>query len=527
MNWGYLKKEILPGDGYSKEYKDDVLCAIEKDFDWTSLPEAFTFLLTKSNGEKARIAEVLHNCVAKLTNSEMVKLDAIFRERTSIDWHYDWKNACPSNLLLANMSVEAKVSILGLCTLHPNGFYREKALQTLGSFETGREISFFLLRCNDWVQEVGSTAKLHVEQSLTIKNAYAIVQNLPIVFKLEKSKRADHSEIVEKIIELLSQKEAIPFLDQGSQSISSHVRFFCYRIMISSKMFDKNSLLSYFKKEKEPHSRLILFREILNDIKMEEFDELYPLLAHDTFPKIRLDVLEKYYLFYQEKSLPVLENALLDKSGSIRSIARHLLKKLNVSNFSSYYEKVITDGSNVNRKGALLGLGEVGNKDHIPLILPFLDDDKVGTIKAAIRSVLLLDGNNHKKEFMNLLNHQHSGVSKEAARALRFTHYQQDEVFSTYLNAKYSHTRYNAAVLLCSLPKWESLPYIIIFYVNTEDNAISQLGKLQLTKWLDTFNRTFQSPTKGQIECIRQCIMEHGHELLKEERVKIEFLLRG
>ncbi|MBD1373543.1 hypothetical protein IC620_14405 [Hazenella sp. IB182357] len=530
MNWDFFKRtKKYPADLYTKEYKEEVLCSIENDNQWTKIPLAFLFMLSKSDEEKVRTAQILHKCVMNLTYTQMANLDTIFRDRTSMDWSYDWGNESPRNLLLTSMNEEERVSILGLCTFHPNGYFREKALHTLANFETGREIPFFLFRCNDWVPEIRRVARMNFENRISIKYGKEIVQNLPIVFKLRNAKRADHSVLIEKILQFLAQKEAIAFLEQGTKSEFNKVRFFCYKIMIHSKTFNKEALLNYLLQESEPHLRFILMKEILNDISIKKFNDIFPILSRDKFPKIRVEVLQKYYTFHLKESIPILEETLLDKNGSIRSIARYLLEKQNITNFVSYYKRVIHQGPNEKYRGALLGLGEVANKDHIDLVLPFLQDDKVGLIKAAIRTIRMLDGNTYKNEFIHLLSHEHRGVSKEATRSLQSTFFQDMEtaIYHVYQNAQYDHTKYNAAVLLCSLPKWNSLPYIILFYVCKEDQSVSHLGKLQLVNWLATFNKTFSIPDKEQINYIQCALKNHGKKLIEEEKRQIEFYIKG
>jgi hypothetical protein len=427
------------------------------------------------------------------------------------------------------MSEVEKVSVLGLCTFHPNGYFREESLKALSKFETGREIPFILLRCNDWVKDVRKVARKLFESRIFIKFGKEIVENLPLVFKLKNSNRDDHNVIFEKIVKFLSQKENIPLLDQGAKSNFNKVRYFSYRIMIYSKMFNKKELLNYLKLERDPHSRLILFNEILNDINVNEFNDFFPILREDNFPKIRAEVLHMNYVFYPEDSLAVLIESLFDKSGSIRSIARYLLKKQNITDLISYYIDAIKLGTTNKLRCALLGLGEVGKEEHVDFILPFLQDERVGVTKAAIRAIMMLDGNKYRNEFVNLLNHEHKGVSKEATISLQKTFYQdkKNDIYYVYQNTKYDHTKYNAAILLCSLPKWDSLQYIITFYVNNEDISISQLGNLKLINWLVNFNRTFISPNKEQIDCIRNILIKHGERLAREERRQIEFCVKG
>lgn len=531
MEWFFFqkKKTYYPADQYSKDYINEILEALKDKNEITKIPISFSFLLTSSEELKIRTAKVLQESISTLNKSQLHKLDNIFRERTSLDWSYDWKEESPKNLLSPSMSEDEKLSILGLCSSHPNGYFREKALHELNSFSSGEELSYLILRCNDWVREVRETAKKYLENRLTIKYVDHLVQNLPLIFQLRDAERDNHSELFEKVVMLLSQKESLPSIDQGTKSEISKIRYFCYKVIIYSNMFNKEMLVNYLKAEREPHSRLLLFNEIINDISQDEFIEYYSILKKDKFPMIRAKVLERYYSFYPDQSTGELEKALVDKSGAIRSIARFLLKKQNITNFAPYYEEFIKQNSNVNLRGAILGLVEVGNFEHVELILPFLKDNRVGIVKAAIRGIMMIDADKYKDKFIEMLNHEHRGVSKEAMRCLLPTSYanKKDILYRIYNQSYYEHTKYNVAIILCSLPKWESIRYIIEFYVNKTDSDIYNLGRSQFTNWLANFNRTFDAPSRTQVEAIKKILEQCGSELEKSEKRHIEFCIKG
>ncbi|KZZ84319.1 HEAT repeat domain-containing protein [Bacillus sp. SJS] len=527
MKWNFFKRsrKSYPADHYSKPYIEGVLDSIKNENDLTKIPAAFSFLLTSSDALKARTIQALHLCLSKLENNKLLLLDPIFREH-SMDWSDEWEN---HHLSLPAMTADEKVSILGLCTFHPNGYLREEALTELSSFETGRELSFFLIRCNDWVPEVRDTARKLVQERMKTSYAQQMIENLPIVFKLRSSNRSDHRAFYDQVVTLLSRAEAVPYLHQGTQSKIHKIRYFSYKIMIHSKMFEKERLVNYFKREKEPHSRLILFSEIMNGINEREFNAFYSTLTKDKFPRIRAEVLQKKATLNPDQSIKELEKALFDKSAAIRSAARYLLKKQNITEIAPYYTKVLKQKPDENLRGALLGIGETGSKDHVEMILPLLNVDKTGIVKAAIRAVSMLDAENNKDEFIKLMSHEHSGISKESRRAVQrtFCYERTNDIYRLYKEGKTYHSRYQAAVLLSSLSKWDSLRYILEFYVTKEDDSISRLGKRQLAKWMAVYNRTFTAPSKEQVVLIRQALLKYGIEISQSESEQIEFCLKG
>jgi hypothetical protein len=531
MKWGFFKKnnKNYPGDQYSREYIDEILASLVKENDLTKIPNAFKFLLTSSKELKERSAGVLQNCVLKLSSVQLLRLDKLFRERTSIDWTYDWRNESPENLLLSTFTEETKVSILGLCTFHPNGYFREKALNLLAAYSSGQELPFLILRCNDWVSEVREKAGTFVEKRIVTNYDHHLVNNLPLIFQLNNSERENHRFLFEKVVNLLSQTESVPSLEQGTKSEIRQIRFFCYKVMIYSKMFTKKILVNFLKLEKQPHLRLLLFNEIISDISKAEFVEYYPILKKDKFPMIRARVLEVLYALDPAHSKSELENALFDKSGVIRSTARFLLTKKNVTDFPPYYINKITQNPRGNLRVTILGLGEVGNKIHVNLMIPFLRHQNVGIVKAAIHAIAMLDADDYKIVFIEMLDHDHKGVSKEAKKSLLKTYYKDDKdtLYRLYLKSNNIHTKYNVALLLCSLPKWDAIPYIIEFYVNKGNDDIYSLGNLQLSRWIINFNRSFEAPNKSQIDSIRQAINRFGSKLERSEKRHLEFFIKG
>jgi hypothetical protein len=528
LSWRFFKKKsaFYPADRYSKEYIEERLKVTGK-YELSKIPTIFELLLTSSNELKIRTAKVLQEYVLSLNILELSKLDHIFRNHTSLDCTYDWKNESPKNLLMSDMTEADKIIILGLCSFHPNGFFREKALHLLDLHDSGNEFPYLLIRCNDWVSEIRESAKKYVECRLTTKYVNHIVNNLPIIFKLKNTRRNDHSQMFEHVAHLLSQKESFPYLDQGTRSKSIKVRYFCYQMIVYSKLYKKELLFNYLKLEKEPHPRLLLFNELISDISVIEFNEYYPILKKDKFPMIRARVLEKYHFFFPNESICELESALVDKSYMIRSLVRFLLKKHNFTDFCSFYMRMINTKQSL--RGAILGLGEVGKKDHAKEVIPFLAHNDVSIVKAAIRALAMLDGENYKGEFVWMLNHRHVGISNAARKSLATLNYSdlKEQLYTMYKKTNYKHTQYNIALLLCSLAKWDAINYIIEFYVSREDSNLTGLGRGYFVKWIENFNRTFDSPTMIQIESIKNTLAMYGSRLEKQDVRYIEFSIKG
>lgn len=520
MKWPFFnKKSYYPADNYSKEYIEEVLKYTQVSF-LTKIPAIFELLLTSSPELKMRAAQVLYKCVSNLNILELSRLDSLFRERTSLHWSYDWKKENPEILFVPSMSEDEKTVILGLCSFHPNGYFREKALHKLAQQNTGKEFPYLLLRCNDWVKEIKKPAAQYIKSRLTEQHLEEIVKCLPYI--------NNNSNVFNKVVQLLTKKESFPYLDKGTVSKDRSTRLACYQMTMNLNVVSKESLMKYYRKEKEPSLRLFIFNEWKRDIQVDDFKNSYPLLKRDKSPTIRLYALKEFIAYFPSERSKQLEAALLDKNRAIRDYARYLIKKYDTTyDFVHFYSRKKTAHLSVHI--AILGIGEAGRKEHAELIAPYLKHHNVAIVKAAIRAVAMLDGETYKSSFADLLNCKHRGISKAATKAITTLNYEdmKESLLTLYEDTIYDHTKNNTALLLSSLPKWQALIYIIKFYVNTEDDEISNLGERQLEGWIAQYNRSFVLPTKQQIETIKALLYKHRHDLEQQQVSAIEFCLKG
>lgn len=522
MKWPFFnKKSYYPADNYSKEYIEEVLNYTQVSL-LTKIPAIFELLLTSSPELKMRAAQVLYKYVSPLNILELSRLDSLFREHTSLHWSYDWKKENPESLFIPNMSEEEKTVILGLCSFHPNGYFREKALHKLAQQNTGKELPYLLLRYNDWVQEIRRPAEQYVESRLTEQHLKEIVKCLPYIINNE------NSNAFKKAVQLLTEKQSFPYLDKGTDSKVRSIRLACYQMMMFLNVINKESLIKYYSKEKEPSLRLFIFNEWTRDLTVDDFTSYYPLLKRDKSPTIRLKVLENVNFYFLSESFKQLEAALLDKSRAMRVYARFLITKHDTSyDFAKYYSQMITAHKSAHK--AILGLGEVGRKEHVELIAPYLKHHNVAIVKAAIRALAMLDGETYKSSFADLLNCKHRGISKAATKAIATLNYEdmKESLYTLYEDTIYDHTKNNTALLLSSLPKWQAIIYIIKFSVNAEDDEISRLGKRKLERWTAHYNRSFVLPTKQQIESIKTLLFKYGNDLEQQQMYAIESCIKG
>ncbi len=491
----------------------------------SAIPDVFQLLLRNNEKVKLQSAENLNYVMSTLNSSQLIKVDKIFRERVSYEWSYDWRTKDPKELLHPLMSEEEKVTILGLSSFHPNGYFREKAIKALSNMETGHEIPYLLIRINDWVRTVRSSSKEQLLRYLTQKHSMNFINNLPLVLRLGECSREEHIDVINAVVSLLSSSESSQNLISGLQSPDSKVRLACYKIIIKTRILDNKSIINYLIKDTNPYNRLFVLRNIKQEITADEFTEISQLLLNDKFAQVRIIALETLYSFQPEGAIDTLEKSLFDRNQSVRSLSRYLLSKYKKYDFAAIYLDAIQ--KNEQLYSSICGLGETGNTNDSKIISTFMSNDTIKIVKASINALARLDFQKYEEELIFIIKDERVGISKAARSVLykKIDVSDADTIYEIFKQAIYDHVKINTCILLCSLSKWEAIRYSIEFCADKND-SISALGQNAIENWKVKYNYSFTTPTKKQIEGIRKSIMDYGKSIKDSYRNFIEFCIR-
>ena len=504
---------------------DEILNRLELNKDLTVIPLTMWLLVRNDGDMKARVAKSLYNLTRILPVNGLLHIDSICRDRTSLNWSFDWSRANPNDLVIPSMCVEEKLAVFGIASFHPNGYLREKAVDALSLSFSGQELPFLLIRLNDWVLPVRERAIRAVSERLYPANAANIIDSLPLVAHLRKCSRGDHHEIIQIALSVISQAECRPALERGLSSPDDKVRALCYETMTETGRFGARYILQHLIRETLPHVRLSILSRLGPALTSDIVEEFGGVLMGDRYGPIRALALEMLYQHYSSKIIPQLLRSALDDHGKVREVARFFLKKQCYQDLSDLYRNALREG--ISSQGVITGLGEVGTAPDTESILPFLNSNRVKLVRAAIRALHRLDPERFTRCFVELLADARPGVSKEALLALlKDTNVFDDHnIYVIYSEANLSHVRGNAARLLCSLSKWRSLPYILEVCQCVDDDIV-RLGREALVRWIGGFNKLMAAPTREQATAIERALGEYGSAIGEHERNWILFCLK-
>ncbi len=115
----------------------------------------------------------------------------------------------------------------------------ERRKRRLGKSLTGAELPFLLIRAHDWVEENRSTALELI--SLRVDDDYArhLLTWLPLVQRLSDTARADHSDTLNAVRDLLARPSTREVLYAGFASSDKFVRLFCFELALGTADVDR------------------------------------------------------------------------------------------------------------------------------------------------------------------------------------------------------------------------------------------------------------------------------------------------
>jgi HEAT repeat protein len=227
--------------------------------------------------------------------------------------------------------------------------------------------------------------------------------------------------------------------------------------------------------------------------------------------------------------LPAVRAALLDQSRIIRSIAQFRIPKLEPIDLRRFYREAICHGERNHLKAALGGLGEIGQSGDADLVITLVDAPETSIRKAALGALANLALEAHFEVFVDGLQSDSPGVSRQARMALdhHALHIGAERLETIFAETPHSHVRRQTLSLINRLPKWQKLPILIEIFGNAEPST-RKTAENFLKSWFWTYNRTHHvQPTKPEIARLRQAVAAEGSKFEGRLGTELRALLQS
>src|SRR5262249_29402677 len=258
-----------------------------------AIPDLAPLLLDRNKDIVRATARVVCQLGALLGPAELPWLDQVMRERSPYRWSYPsaWAELKASQLNQVQELSKASAFPLGLASFHYNGYIREEALRRLGDVFNGTELPFLLLRLNDWVPQVRSTAEGFIRERLKGDYAHFFINNLALITRLRSTHRGREQAVVGAIEALLKTEDGRQAVIAGMDSSDTQVKRECYRLALQSNL-DQHSVIEKALNEAAPEIQRWGAENLASVPESTASEALLSRLRADRLPAVRRHALQ-------------------------------------------------------------------------------------------------------------------------------------------------------------------------------------------------------------------------------------------
>ncbi|GAE86691.1 HEAT repeat domain-containing protein [Acetivibrio straminisolvens] len=394
--------------------------------------------------------------------------------------------------ILLKFSPEVSVHLLGVASLNYNGYIREKALKLASGLSDSRIVPYILLRLNDWVLPVRNLA-LHILRSkFTTENFDAFIDNFYLVDKLQNALRVDLKSIREEIADYLKEDTMLNNLMLRLKNPNVKLRRFCYWLL-EDKIADDDIINSALKdKSFEIHMWLV---DAIKNLDEDRRDDVIEKLLQDKSAKVKTAVLRNYEEIVCLKFKERLVSLVADDNASVRDEARFICKKHSIiKDFPEFYRQQIL----INPvPGALIGLGETGNKSDYDIVCKFFNHEEPKFKVAAMTAMWYLSKDDTVKHVMDFLESDIPKIKKTAKKFLK-----NSKMPTVLFQMKDKLKGGNADIkllaleIICGYGGWHALEGILFVIANNE-GIVQNKAKELLNKWLIRATNIYYKPDEA------------------------------
>ena len=148
--------------------------------------------------------------------------------------------------------------------------------------------------------------------------------------------------------------------------------------------------------------------------------------------------------------------------------------------------------------------------------------------RTAIRGVMTLAGDQYVRQVLERLFDDSSSVSRQAAKFLEpnVANVGTSTLWTLFELAPSAHVRQNLVRLVATMPKWESIGYLVRA-ATIGDHATTLLARQYIRRWNARFNRNQTAATGEQLARLAAALNEAEGHLDETELAPLRFTVRA
>lgn len=471
----------------------------------------------ESPAVRAAACQCIHQIVSQVPPIALLEIP------NALTWHYSWypfdawSNLQPSAVQSLEIDAKYRASVLGLISFHQNGYIRHSALRLLAEIHDGSELSYLLIRQNDWVDAIRVEARSAVESRVSDAYLPHFVKNLDLVVRLSRLTRDDHSTIVNQVIQLLVQSQSDAEFATALQSTNRDVRRRVARIALSLVSERHQQIVRHVLASDDAVLRLHAARRLKLSYSGSELREVVEQLKRDPYMPVRREGFRLAADDETGSASNAWQQALLDRHPSIRELARFEISRSQNFDVPQFYRDALA--ASPDSLAALNGICETGLVSDIDVIKSYLNHPRPSRRRAAVFGIARIGGESAVPKLLKSLRDDSPSVSREAGRQLRpFAHLiQGSELLNIVFDDPRDHVRTVSLRLIFEMGKWRSLPWLIRSLAHQDPNVTSQAEEL-IESWFSPplSCKVFTRSTDHDRQAINQALDESKHAINRQ-----------
>lgn len=421
-----------------------------------------------------------------------------------------WTRLRPEDVVQFRKTFPGGVAVLGLVSLHSNGYVRETAVRELAGLEDGRELRFLLRRLNDWVRPVREEAEKAVRERIQDRFVPRWLEMLGEIIPLLNVRRVDHSALVQDVLQLLVSPRHALALNEALPRLSCAARTELFR---RAFRFDRDRIGWLIERGLELEGPAVQFLAARKAIEVATAAEQAELLAR--LSQSRSMPVRRVSLLAEVQSDPgrsgsIWRHALLDRHRSIRELAQASLRAAGFTDMAEDYRVAL--GRDPEALPALLGLGETGSESDVERLTAALTSPLASRRAAAIAGIGRCLPAERVDLFLESLHDTSPRVVREARKQLaaRLDQFHEGGRYGVRALLDVIDRTTNSATiraameLIGMLGKWRSLPTLLSLW-NSPVEGVAAASRDVAEKWFTPprCHRNFTSPSPRESAEIR------------------------
>jgi|HubBroStandDraft_2_1064218.scaffolds.fasta_scaffold12778_1 hypothetical protein len=525
----YAKKGLW--DGFVQlDSQDEIIRQIEEAGEPAAIPDLLPILIIGDRKSILASAKAIHHLLQMLKPTDFVRFDEFVRQAYP-DWRVrrePWYSMKPKDVgHLASMG-EMSVSLLGIASFHTNGHVREAAVRELGKTEAGTELPFLLIRANDWVPEIRSSARNFLLSRIRSDYIHRLMDWLPLALRLSNVGRDDHSAILEAVRGLLASSEAREALRAGFESQDQFVRRFCFQLALNSNEADLLTVLQRAFVERDAQVRKEAVYRLHAILPSGGSKELLIRARNDGCMAVRREALHIFAEKYADEAPEEFQSALLDANIAVREEAQYFFQKKGTVDLRAYYSHRLETSNSRQLCAAIAGVGETGVAKDSQLVERFIHKQSSKVRVAALHTIAKLNPDAYLDKFVLALDDASSTVAREAVLALsrKANSVGGQRLWEIFDSCRYPHGKRWALFLLARINKWDSIAFLIQSLPDQNDSCV-ELSQRYIVRWFARYNRSFATPTAEQLSRLRNVLSRCNLLLSSGTQRQLDSLLKS